>query len=77
QKPDENGRVQAFSSVNISSGRPVVVLSDNRQVNPDNISWGFRGGVLDINGNDIVFHNINAADNGAVITSTSGTPSLL
>lgn len=77
QKPDENGRVQAFSSVNISSGRPVVVLSDNRQVNPDNISWGFRGGVLDINGTDILFHNVNAADNGAVITNGSALTSLL
>ncbi|EKS0707999.1 autotransporter outer membrane beta-barrel domain-containing protein, partial [Salmonella enterica] len=77
QKPDENGRVQAFSSVNISSGRPAVVLSDNRQVNPDNISWGFRGGVLDINGTDILFHNVNAADNGAVITNDSALTSLL
>ncbi|EAM9431594.1 TPA_asm: autotransporter outer membrane beta-barrel domain-containing protein [Salmonella enterica] len=77
QKPDENGRVQAFSSVNISSGRPAVVLSDNRQVNPDNISWGFRGGVLDINGTDILFHNVNAADNGAVITNGSALTSLL
>ncbi|EMF3575795.1 autotransporter outer membrane beta-barrel domain-containing protein [Salmonella enterica] len=77
QKPDENGRVQAFSSVNISSGRPAVVLSDNRQVNPDNISWGFRGGVLDINGTDILFHNVNAADNGAVITNGSTLTSLL
>lgn len=77
QQPDSNGRVQAFSSVSIVSGRPTVVLGDDRQVNPDNISWGPRGGVLDINGNDIVFHKINASDNGAVITSTSDTPSLL
>ncbi|HAF2129661.1 TPA: autotransporter outer membrane beta-barrel domain-containing protein [Salmonella enterica] len=77
QQQDGNGRVQAFSSVNIASGRPTVVLSDNRQVNPDNISWGFRGGVLDINGNDILFHKMNAADNGAVITNTSDKPSLL
>lgn len=77
QHPDSNGQVQAFSSVSIVSGRPTVVLSDNRQVNPDNISWGARGGVLDVNGNDIVFHRINAADNGAVITNTSNTPSLL
>ncbi|EEL2954550.1 autotransporter outer membrane beta-barrel domain-containing protein [Salmonella enterica] len=77
QHPDENGRVQAFSTVNIASGRPVVVLSDNRQVNPDKISWGFRGGVLDINGNDILFHKINAADNGAVITNSSAITSLL
>lgn len=77
QRQDENGRVQAFSSVNIASGRPTVVLSDNQQVNPDNISWGFRGGVLDINGNDINFHKINAADNGAVITNTNNRSSLL
>ncbi|MDJ7444041.1 autotransporter outer membrane beta-barrel domain-containing protein [Salmonella enterica] len=77
QKSDEHGQIQAFSSVNIASGRPTVVLSDDRQVNPDNISWGFRGGILDINGNDLVFHKINAADNGAVITNSSDTQSLL
>lgn len=77
QQPNENGRVQAFSSVNIASGRPTVVLSDSRQVNPDNISWGFRGGALDINGNDITFHKLKAHDNGAVITNTSTTTSLL
>ncbi|HDO5801215.1 TPA: autotransporter outer membrane beta-barrel domain-containing protein [Salmonella enterica subsp. enterica serovar Typhimurium] len=78
QRPDENNSVQAFSSVDIASGRPTVVLSDNRQVNPDTISWGFRGGVLDINGNDIDFHKIiKAADNGAVITNTSPTTSLV
>ncbi|ECJ2224326.1 autotransporter outer membrane beta-barrel domain-containing protein [Salmonella enterica] len=77
QMPDKNGLIQAFSSVNISSGRPVVILSDDRQVNPDNISWGFRGGVLDINGSDISFHEIKAADNGAIITNNSQTPSLL
>ncbi|EKC2495409.1 autotransporter outer membrane beta-barrel domain-containing protein, partial [Salmonella enterica] len=77
QQPDNAGRVQAFSSVNIASGRPTVVLSDSRQVNPDDISWGFRGGVLDINGNDIAFHKINAADNGAEITNGSDKSSLL
>lgn len=77
QQPDGHGQVQAFSSVNIASGRPTVVLSDNRQVNPDNISWGFRGGVLDINGNNITFHKINAADNGAVITNSGSKASLL
>nr|VUD23373.1 hemoglobin protease [Salmonella sp. NCTC 7297] len=39
QRPDEDEKVQAFSSVNIASGRPTVVLTDSRQVNPDNISW--------------------------------------
>ncbi|EDX9923272.1 autotransporter outer membrane beta-barrel domain-containing protein [Salmonella enterica] len=73
QRPDEDGKVQAFSSVNIASGRPTVILTDSRQVNPDNISWGFRGGRLDINGNDVTFHKINAADNGANIINTSDT----
>ncbi|MFH4294482.1 S6 family peptidase, partial [Acinetobacter baumannii] len=65
QQADSNGQVQAFSSVNIASGRPTVVLTDDRQVNPDNISWGYRGGILDVNGNDIGFHEIKAADYGA------------
>ncbi|HCM2052598.1 TPA: autotransporter outer membrane beta-barrel domain-containing protein, partial [Salmonella enterica subsp. salamae serovar 56:z10:e,n,x] len=73
QRPDEDGKVQAFSSLNIASGRPTVILTDSRQVNPDNISWGFRGGQLDINGNNLTFHKINAADNGANIINTSDT----
>ncbi|EFB4413717.1 serine protease, partial [Escherichia coli] len=44
QQADADGKVQAFSSVDIASGRPTVVLSDSQQVNPDNISWGYRGG---------------------------------
>ncbi|QXY85245.1 autotransporter outer membrane beta-barrel domain-containing protein [Salmonella bongori] len=73
QRPDEDGKAQAFSSVNIASGRSTVVLTDSRQVNPDNISWGFRGGRLDINGNDVTFHKLNAADNGANIINASDT----
>ncbi|EBG0214154.1 autotransporter outer membrane beta-barrel domain-containing protein [Salmonella enterica subsp. enterica serovar Louisiana] len=73
QRPDEDGKAQAFSSVNIASGRPTVVLTDSRQVNPDNISWGVRGGRLDINGNDVTFHKLNAADNGANIINASDT----
>ncbi|HFO6802091.1 TPA: S6 family peptidase [Escherichia coli] len=67
QQSDNKGQVQAFSSVNIASGRPTVVLTDDRQVNPDNITWGYRGGILDVNGNDIAFHEISAADYGAQI----------
>ncbi|WP_284069792.1 S6 family peptidase, partial [Escherichia coli] len=40
QQADNKGQVQAFSSVNIASGRPTVVLSDDKQVDPNNISWG-------------------------------------
>ncbi|MEZ2960509.1 S6 family peptidase [Escherichia coli] len=73
QQADSNGQVQAFSSVNIASGRPTVVLTDGRQVNPDNISWGYRGGILDVYGNDIGFHEIKAADYGAQIHNSSNT----
>ncbi|EFG8710477.1 autotransporter outer membrane beta-barrel domain-containing protein, partial [Escherichia coli] len=71
QQADSSGKVQAFSSLNIASGRPTVVLADNRQVDPDNISWGYRGGVLDVNGNDLSFHNISAADYGAELHNSS------
>lgn len=70
QQADSSGHVQAFSSVNIASGRPTVVLADNQQVNPDNISWGYRG-VLDVNGNDLTFHKLNAADYGATLGNSS------
>ncbi|WP_277997398.1 S6 family peptidase, partial [Escherichia coli] len=56
QQADNKGQVQAFSSVNIASGRPTVVLTDERQVNPDTVSWGYRGGTLDVNGNSLTFH---------------------
>lgn len=70
QQADEAGHVQAFSSVNLASGRPTVILGDARQVNPDNISWGERGGTLDLNGNAVTFTRLLAADYGAVITNS-------
>ncbi len=78
QQADAEGNVQAFSSVNLASGRPTVVLGDARQVNPDNISWGYRGGELDLNGNDIItFTRLQAADYGAVITNNAQRKSRL
>ncbi|EKG8015794.1 autotransporter outer membrane beta-barrel domain-containing protein, partial [Escherichia coli] len=76
QHKDAEGRVQAFSSVNISSGRPVVVLSDDKQINPDNISWGYRGGTLDLNGNNITFTRIQASDYGAIIANNNDKKSI-
>ncbi|WP_426346462.1 S6 family peptidase [Cronobacter universalis] len=70
QRPDSDGNVQAFNNVSIVSGRPTVVLSDDKQVNPDNIKWGYRGGKLDINGNSLTFHQLNGADEGAVLTNS-------
>ncbi|MBJ9864058.1 MULTISPECIES: S6 family peptidase [Citrobacter] len=69
QRPDSDGNVQAFNNVSIVSGRPTVVLSDDKQVNPDNIKWGYRGGKLDINGNSLTFHQLNGADDGAILTN--------
>ncbi|MFQ6247206.1 S6 family peptidase [Yersinia enterocolitica] len=69
QKLDTAGNVQAFSSVNLASGRSTVVLTDSKQVNPDNISWGYRGGILDLNGNDITFTRLRVSDYGAVIAN--------
>ncbi|HFP5150766.1 TPA: S6 family peptidase [Escherichia coli] len=71
QQADNKGLVQAFSSVNIASGRPTVVLTDERQVNPDTVSWGYRGGTLDVNGNSLTFHQLKAADYGAVLANNS------
>lgn len=71
QQADAAGNVQAFSSVNLASGRPTVVLGDARQVNPDNISWGYRGGKLDLNGNSVTFTRLQATDYGAVITNNA------
>ncbi|HAV2168366.1 TPA: autotransporter outer membrane beta-barrel domain-containing protein [Escherichia coli] len=71
QQADNKGQVQAFSSVNIASGRPTVVLTDDRQVNPDTVSWGYRGGMLDVNGNSLTFHQLKAADYGAVLANNA------
>lgn len=71
QLPDKDGKVQAFSSVDIASGRPLVVLTDARQLNLDSVSWRFRGGKLDAKGNDLTFRQLNAADHGAVLTNTA------
>ncbi|MEC9736546.1 S6 family peptidase [Escherichia coli] len=71
QQPDEYNVSQAFSSVNIAGGGATVVLANDKQVNPDNVSWGYRGGVLDLNGIDATFHKLNAADYGATIANNA------
>ncbi|HCP1510505.1 TPA: autotransporter outer membrane beta-barrel domain-containing protein, partial [Escherichia coli] len=72
QQKSDDGHVQAFSDIKIVSGRPTVILDDSNQVNPDNISWGYRGGILDVNGNNLIFHQLNAADYGAILTNNNG-----
>lgn len=73
QTADILGNKQAFNSVTITSGRPTVVLGDAAQVNPDNIYFGYRGGRLDVNGNQITFSRIKNADSGArLVNGNSG-----
>ncbi|EMU6354684.1 hypothetical protein WOA43_004535, partial [Salmonella enterica subsp. enterica serovar Give] len=69
QQKDDNGNVQAFNKVTITSGRPTVVLGDAEQIDANNIYFGFRGGRLDLNGNSISLSRIKAADNGAMIVN--------
>lgn len=63
-----NGQQQAFNQVGITSGRGTVILANNKQVNPDNIYFGFRGGRLDVNGSSLTFHRIQNADDGAKLS---------
>ncbi|MEI2263810.1 S6 family peptidase [Erwinia sp. CGal63] len=69
QQADENGKKQAFSTVTLVSGRPVVVLADANQVAAKNIFFGYRGGTLDINGNSLSFSEINHNDSGATVVN--------
>ena len=69
QQADENGNKQAFKEVGIVSGRSTVILNDAEQVNPDRIYFGFRGGRLDLNGNNLTFKRIRNVDEGAMIVN--------
>lgn len=75
QIADNNGNKQAFNNIDIVSGRATVVLGDANQVNPDNIRFMYRGGKLDINGNDLKFSKIVSYDNGAQIINKSNNES--
>ncbi|MCX8985540.1 S6 family peptidase [Citrobacter portucalensis] len=65
QQEDSAGKKQAFNKIDIVSGRPTVVLTDALQTDPNNIYFGFRGGRLDLNGNNLTFKRIKAVDSGA------------
>lgn len=69
QKADADKKVQAFSQVGIVSGRGTLVLNSSNQINPDNLYFGFRGGRLDANGNDLTFEHIRNVDEGARIVN--------
>ena len=72
QQPS-SGKVQAFSQVGIVSGRSTVVLNSANQINPNNIYFGFRGGRLDINGNNLTFEHIRNVDDGARVVNHNMT----
>ena len=65
QEADSSGKVKAFSMLGIVSGRPTIVLTDEKQVDPSSIYFGFRGGRLDLNGNSLKFDHIRNIDEGA------------
>ncbi|MDX6840847.1 autotransporter outer membrane beta-barrel domain-containing protein [Hafnia paralvei] len=69
QQADSTGKKQVFSRVTLTSGRPTVVLSDSNQIDPNNIYFGYRGGRLDLNGNDITLSRLKAADSGAQVVN--------
>ncbi|ENN8378880.1 autotransporter outer membrane beta-barrel domain-containing protein [Providencia rettgeri] len=67
QEEDENGNKQSFSEVIIASGRPVVILGGEGQIDGKNIFFVSQGGTLDLNGYDIEFDRIRHVDDGATI----------
>ncbi|HEZ0703484.1 TPA: IgA-specific serine endopeptidase autotransporter [Neisseria meningitidis] len=69
QQADADKKVQAFSQVGIVSGRGTLVLNSSNQINPDNLYFGFRGGRLDANGNDLTFEHIRNVDEGVRIVN--------
>ena len=69
QKADNKNQKQAFNSVGIVSGRGTVVAGDNAQMDWDKLYFGFRGGRLDVNGQDITFNRIANMDEGAQIVN--------
>ncbi|AWP54074.1 peptidase [Haemophilus influenzae] len=79
QQADANNKVQAFAQVGIVSGRSTVVLTDDKQVKADSIYFGFRGGRLDTNGNNLTFEHIRNIDDGARVVNhnTSNTSNII
>lgn len=69
QQADESGKKQAFDYIDIVSGRATVVLKDAEQIDTSKINFLFRGGRLDVNGNEIAFGDIKAVDSGAMIVN--------
>lgn len=71
QQADSQGRKQAFNQLGIVSGRPTVRLMDDKQIDPNKLYFGFRGGKLDLNGNSIWANHIQNVDDGANIVNNN------
>ena len=69
QQADENGQKQAFNKIDIVSGRATVRLTDGQQISMDNIHFGYRGGRVDLYGNEITAGDIDSTDYGAQIVN--------
>lgn len=72
QQADSNNRVQAFKRIGITSGRPTLRLEGENQFNPNNLSFEYRGGRLDLNGyNFSTLRIANVDDGGTIINSNT------
>lgn len=66
----------AFNNVVLASGRGKAVLKDDKQANE--YRFDYRGGTLDLNGNNLTFDLIKHADDGAtIINGNKNKPSTL
>ncbi|MCU6388825.1 autotransporter outer membrane beta-barrel domain-containing protein [Enterobacter quasiroggenkampii] len=75
QKADAAGNTQAFSVMDIVSGRPTVRLDGDNQIATDRLFFGYRGGRLDMNGHDLSFERVRHVDDGARLVNHSTTRS--
>ncbi|EER45925.1 immunoglobin A1 protease, partial [Actinobacillus minor NM305] len=73
QQADYRGEQQAFSSVELTSGRGTVTLMDDNQVKDNNFSFGYRGGKLDLNGHDLTLIGLRNYDDGGNIVNHNQT----
>lgn len=70
----------AFEHYVLVSGRATLKLAEGRKNalnNTDKLNFSERGGILDLNGNNLTFAKIRASDIGARITNSSQTKSTL
>lgn len=70
----------AFEHYVLVSGRATLKLAQGKASalsNTDKLNFSERGGILDLNGNNISFTKIRASDIGARITNSSATKSTL